>query len=68
MTAEARAGGRSLLVFYGYGPLNKRRRPELIAPLEDPRLFEPLGRLDGIDSETVYRVLRYTGASLPETP
>jgi hypothetical protein len=65
LVREARAREKPLYVFYGYGPLNHRRLPELFAPLDDPRLFEPRGRLDGIESETVFRVLRYTGEPLP---
>jgi hypothetical protein len=65
LTREATASGRTLFVFFGYGPLNHRRLPKLFALLDDRRLFEPIGRLDGIESETVFRVLRYTGEPLP---
>ena len=65
VTREARSGGRPLYVFYGYGHLNHRRRPELFAPIDDPRLFEPVGHVDGLESESVFRVLRYTGEALP---
>jgi hypothetical protein len=62
---EARGGGKRLHVFYGYGALNHRRRPELLARLDDRRLFEPLGHVDGLETESVFRVLRYTGEPLP---
>jgi hypothetical protein len=65
LAREARDGGKRLYVFHGYGTLNHRRRAELFAPIDDPRLFEPLGHLDGLESESVFRVLRYTGEPLP---
>jgi hypothetical protein len=65
---EARAGGKPLYAFYGYGPLNHQRQPDLFALLDDARLFVPIGRLDGIESETVFRVLRYTGKPLGGPP
>jgi hypothetical protein len=65
LVREARREQRPLYVFYGYGPINHRLHPELFAPLDDPRLFEPVARLDGLDSDTVFRVLRYTGRPLP---
>jgi hypothetical protein len=64
LCAEARAEDRPLYVFHGYGPLNQKRLPELMALARDARLFEPVARFDGIESEQVYRVLRYTGAPL----
>jgi hypothetical protein len=62
--ARARADERPLYVIYGYGELNRRRHPDLMALLDDRRLFEPLARFDGIESLHVYRVLRYGGAPL----
>lgn len=59
---RARDAGRPLYVFYSHGALNRRRFPETMSLLRDPRLFEPVARFDGIESEHVYRVLRYTGA------
>ena len=64
LTSEARSAGKPLYVFYGYGTLNHKRRPGLFAPIDDPRLFEPLGHVDGLETESVYRVLRYTGEPL----
>jgi hypothetical protein len=62
--ARALQEGRALYVFYGHAALNRRRFPETMALLRDPGLFEPLARFDAIESEHVYRVLRYTGAPL----
>jgi Dolichyl-phosphate-mannose-protein mannosyltransferase len=62
--ARARAEERPLYVIYGYGPMNRRRHPALMALVDDRRLFEPLARFDGIESLHVYRVLRYGGAPL----
>ena len=61
---RARDEGRPLYAFYGHSALNRRRFPEAMALLADERLFEPVARFDGIESEHVYRVLRYTGALL----
>jgi hypothetical protein len=68
--ARARREGRALYVFYGHAALNRRRFPETMALLRDPGLFEPLARFDAIESEHVYRVLRYTGAPIapPASP
>jgi hypothetical protein len=63
--ARARRSGRPLYVFYGYSAQNRRRFPETMALLDDARAFEPVARFDGIESEHVYRVLRYTGMPLP---
>ena len=65
LVREAQVSRKPLYLFYGYGPLNHRQRPQLFALLDDTRVFEPIARLDGIDSETVFRVLRYTGEPLP---
>jgi hypothetical protein len=64
----ARAQGRPLYACYGYTAQNRRHYPELMALLEDLALFEPVARFDGIESEHVYRVLRYTGAPPPAEP
>jgi Dolichyl-phosphate-mannose-protein mannosyltransferase len=67
--ARAREEGRALYVFYGHAALNRRRFPETMALLGAPGLFETLARFDAIESEHVYRVLRYTGAPLvPSAP
>jgi hypothetical protein len=63
---ESRAAGEPLFVFHGHTHQNREHLPELFALVEDPRLFEPVARFDGIESEHVYRVLRYTGAPLKE--
>jgi len=66
---RARAEGRPLFAFYAHSALNRRRFPETMALLTDARLFVPVARFDGIESEHVYRVLRYTGAPLePPAP
>ena len=59
---HARAEGRPLLLLYGHGGQNRGRRADAFALIDDPRLFEPLGRFDAVAPEFVYRVLRYTGA------
>jgi hypothetical protein len=59
---HARAEGRPLLLLYGHAGQNRRRRADAFALIDDPRLFEPLGRFDAVAPEFVYRVLRYTGA------
>lgn len=63
LCARAAAEGRPLYVLYGYQGRNRVRRADVFALLDDPRLFEPLGRFDAITPEFVYRVLRYTGAA-----
>jgi hypothetical protein len=65
---RARAEGRPLYVLYGYQGRNRLRHEDVFARLDDPRLFEPLGRFDAIAPEFVYRVLRYTGAPLGAAP
>ena len=60
--ARAQAEGRSLYAFYGHAALNRKRFPATLALLDDPALFEPVARFDGIEAEHVYRVLRWTGA------
>jgi len=62
---QVRAEGRPLYASHGYHAQNRRNYPRLMALLEDPELFEPVARFDGIESEHVYRVLRYTGAPPP---
>jgi hypothetical protein len=62
---QARAEGRPLYASHGYHAQNSRNYPRLMALLEDPELFEPVARFDGLESEHVYRVLRYTGAPPP---
>jgi 4-amino-4-deoxy-L-arabinose transferase-like glycosyltransferase len=62
---QARAQARPLYAAYGYHAQNRRNYPDLMALLEDLALFEPVARFDGIESEHVYRVLRYTGAPPP---
>jgi hypothetical protein len=64
--ARARAEARPLYAFYGHGALNRKRFPDTLALLDDRALFEPVARFDGIEAEHVYRVLRYTGAPLPD--
>jgi hypothetical protein len=63
--ARSRADGRPLYVYYGYNAQNRRRFPATLALLDDARIFEPVARFPGIESEHVYRVLRYTGVALP---
>jgi hypothetical protein len=66
LCARARADGRPLYLLYGYLGQNDRRHPDAFALLDDPRLFEPVGRFDAVAPEFVYRVLRYTGAPVVE--
>jgi hypothetical protein len=61
---RAAASGRPLYVFFSHAALNRQRFPETFALVGDPRLFEPVARFDGVESEHVFRVLRYTGAPL----
>jgi hypothetical protein len=63
--ARAQAEGRPLYAFYGHAALNRKRFPATLALLDDPALFEPVARFDGIEAEHVYRVLRWTGAPVP---
>jgi hypothetical protein len=63
LCARARAEGRPLYLFYGYHHANHTGRfARLFVLLDDVRTFEPVARFDGIESEFVYRVLRYTGS------
>ena len=61
---RARAEGRPLYLLFGHPGQNRKHLPDVFQLLDDPRLFEPLGRFDAIAPEFVYRVLRYTGAPL----
>jgi hypothetical protein len=36
---------RPLYVFYAYGRINERRKPELFALVRDPRFFEEVAHL-----------------------
>ena len=65
---QARRDGRPAYAAYGYRGQNRRRHPRILALLDDARLFEPVARFDGIESEHVYRVLRYTGEPLSAQP
>ena len=59
------AEGRPLYVFYGYGQPNRRGRDkEAFRDLDDPRYFEEVAHFAGIESDFVYRILRYTGRPL----
>jgi hypothetical protein len=65
LCARALAEERPLYVFYGYNHMNRTRRyGGAFSLLDDPRYFEEAARFDAIESEFVYRVLRYTGAPL----
>jgi hypothetical protein len=67
ITALARqslAEGRPLYVFYGYGQPNRRRYQDTFRDLDDPRYFEEVAHFGAIESDFVYRVLRYTGQPL----
>jgi hypothetical protein len=59
---RAREQGRPLYLLYGHPGQNRKRRADAFQLIDDPRLFEPLGRFDAVAPEFVYRVLRYTGA------
>jgi len=58
LRARARAEGRPLYVLYGHRGQNTKRRPEVLAVLEDRAQFEPLGRFEAVAPEFVYRVVR----------
>ena len=64
LCARARSEARPLYVFYAYGSVNQKRLPGLFIWVRDDRYFEPVARLDGIDSDMVIRVRRYTGRPL----
>jgi hypothetical protein len=59
---RARGEERPLYLVYGYHHANHTGRfAELFRELDDRRDFEPVARFSGIETEFVYRVLRYTG-------
>jgi hypothetical protein len=59
---RSRREDRPLYVLYGYHRANHTGRfAELFRELDDRRDFEPVARFTAIESEFVYRVLRYTG-------
>lgn len=62
---DAHREGRPLFAAFGYSAQNRRHYPRIVEILEDPALFEPVARFDGIESEHVYRVLRSRGAAPP---
>ena len=55
---------RTLLVFYGYARRNARRY-DAVALVEDPRWFEPIGRLHAIEPSFGYRVFRARADACP---
>jgi hypothetical protein len=61
LCGAARAEGRPLYLLLGYSGQNRHHRGEAFRWIDDPRLFEPLGRFEAVAPEFVYRVLRYTG-------
>jgi hypothetical protein len=62
LLAGARVARRPLYVLYGHSGQNRKNLPDVFPLLDDPALFEPLGRFEAVAPEFVYRVLRYTGA------
>jgi hypothetical protein len=48
--------------------VNQKRLPDLFIWVRDPRYFEEIARLDGIDPDMVIRVRRYTGRPLSRGP
>ena len=62
LCARAQAEGRPLYVLLGYTGQNRKHRPDGLLLLDDPSLFEPLGRFEAVAPEFVYRVLRYRPA------
>jgi hypothetical protein len=59
---RSRREDRPLYVLYGYHHANHTGRfANLFRELDDRRDFEPVARFPGIETEFVYRVLRYTG-------
>lgn len=63
LCARAQAEGRPLYVLLGYAGQNRKHRPDGLLLLDDPSLFEPLGRFEAVAPEFVYRVLRYRPGS-----
>ena len=61
---QAAERGRTLHAFYGY-PVANSNRYSAVAVLEDPRWFEPVAQLWGIEPELSYRVFRLRGACPP---
>jgi hypothetical protein len=61
LSARAQAEGRPLYVLVGYNGQNRKNRPDAFLLLDDPALFEPMGRFEAVAPEFVYRVLRYRG-------
>ena len=65
LAARARAEGRPLYVFYGYNHANRTGPHKAVFEiLDDERYFEPVAHFGAIESEFVYRILRYTGRPL----
>jgi hypothetical protein len=62
--ARARAEERPLYVVYGHPGHNRTRFGDGFRYLDDPALFQELGRFDGVEPRFTFRVLRYTGAPL----
>jgi hypothetical protein len=63
LLADARLVKRPLYVLYGHRGRNRKNYADVFPLLDDPALFEPLGRFEAVAPEFVYRVLRYTGAN-----
>ena len=62
---EAEHGGQRLYVVYGRPASNRKRQPEAMRWLGDPRYFREVATFDAIEVEQLLRVVQWTGKPLP---
>jgi hypothetical protein len=67
LARRSREEGRPFFVFYGYNQPN-RLGPfaAVFEDLDDPDAFREVASWSGIESDFVFRMLRYTGAPVPK--
>lgn len=59
MMDRSRAEAKPLFVFLGYDSFNRANQPSAFPLLDDATLFETVGEFHGIESQFIYRILRY---------
>ena len=66
LAARADAEGKPLFVNYAQRPMAIEVYPELVAMLDDPAIFEPVGTFYGLEPQCTRYVLKYRPGALTE--